>query len=79
MKGKETDETSNASMETADSLANEVDQNSLSNRNLNEPIQVKVIVISLIRIIENLWSMGQYIIWDEQTHLREPDLDNISR
>jgi len=29
MKGKETDETSNASMETADSLANEVDQNSL--------------------------------------------------
>ena len=29
IKGKETDETSNASMETADSLANEVDQNSL--------------------------------------------------
>ena len=29
MKGKETDETSNASLETADSLVNEVDQNSL--------------------------------------------------
>ena len=29
MKGKETDETSNASMETADSLVNEVDQNSV--------------------------------------------------
>ena len=37
MKGKETDETSNASLETADSLVNEVDQNSL--RSTGQDIQ----------------------------------------